>query len=477
MPDSLVIKTTDVTGAPVAASVQVQLDINSSPSAIGKRKDAGVVASPLPLGPSVTATITVSAPGFFDAVQKVKIDGSAGVVFPTIDFVPPQHLNATLVTIASTVGGRDFEVHFVLGQLRDVTVKIESTLQSNGLSLVMPSKVVTDVQAPILNPSGRKLGVINLQPTTVSTIGLKAFVAERVGDPQLIAMVHPGFPAPAPGQQPAPLPYHLFFSPPAPDDFGSDYPFGFPYSEFIARYLLLLRAENNKSSSKKLGLAYQGLVTGPQNVLVLPVPHGTLPAAQQLGSLNSQAAVLRLLQEVNFFVQRSTGASVPTQPIGPVALSCFSAGIRFLSKVLSGPKAPELFDNLLRHVFLFDGWFPGASGQAEAATLARTLLAWHRGGAALRGLRVYTQFNVWQTAFEAAFQALPGASLRVGFGGARETDGPSGTLLFAPQAFWTEMESAFDPANNSPAIASALIHDSIPAAFLTHAMKRAQFSP
>jgi hypothetical protein len=477
MADALVIKTTDVTGAPVNATVQVQLNINATPSSISKRKDPGVAVAALPLGAAVTATIKITAAGFFDVRQDVKLDGSAGLIFPEIDFVPPQHLNATLVTIGATLGGRDFEVHFVLGQLRDATAKIEATLQASGLSLVMPSKQINDVQAPMLNPTGTKSGVINVNNKTISTIGAKAFVAERVGDPRLIAMVHPGFPAPAPGQLPAPLPYHLFFPPPAPDDFGPDYPFAASYCDFIGRYLLFLRSENNKSIFKKLGLAYQGLVLGAQNVLVLPVPHATLPLAQQMGDLDSQAKVLRLLQEVNFFIQRMTFASLPTQPVGPVALSCFSAGVRFLSKVVSGPKVPEFFDNLLRHIFLFDAWFPGANGQADAVTFSRTLLAWHRSGAALRGLRVYTQFNVWQTALEAAFQALPGASVRLGFGGAKETDGPSATLLFAPQPFWTEMDPIFDPQNSNPTIASAQIHDAIPAAFLSHAMKRSQFSP
>lgn len=477
MADVLVIKSTDVTGAPVSAAVQVQLDIDALPRAAIKGKDPGVSKVELPLGFAVVATIKISAKGFFDVAQQVKIDGSAGTIFPQIDFVAPQHLNATLVTISATIAAREFEVHFVLGQLRDATAKIESTLSSAGLSLVMPSKKINDVQAPMLNPTGTKANVINVVGTTINTSSASVFVAERVTTPQLIAIARPGFPALTPGQQPPPLPYHLFFPPPAPDDFGPDYPFAFPYAEFIARYLLLLRSESNKSVFKKLGLAYQNLVRGPQNILVLPVPHATLPLAQQLGDLDTQAAALRLLQETNFFVQRMSGVSVPTQPVGPVAMSCFSAGVRFLSKILSGSKTPELFDNLLRHVFLFDAWFPGAKGQAEAANFGNTLLAWHRSGAALRGLRIYTQFNVWQTAFEKAFLALSGASLSLGFGGAREVDGPAATLLFAPQAFWTEMDPIFDPQNSNPTLASAQIHDAIPAAFLTHAMKRAQFSP
>jgi hypothetical protein len=108
-------------------------------------------------------------------------------------------------------------------------------------------------------------------------------------------------------------------------------------------------------------------------------------------------------------------------------------------------------------------------------TLGQALLAWHRGGSALRTLRVYTQFNVWQPVFGAPFRALPGANVSLGPAGSQEIDSPSATLLFAPLPFWFLVDSTLDP--KKQADASAAVHDFIPARFVSHAVKNSQFSP
>ncbi len=123
-------------------------------------------------------------------------------------------------------------------------------------------------------------------------------------------------------------------------------------------------------------MVHQNIADLPKVFFVFPVGSPT----QQMGNLNTQSSLLRLLQEINYWIQRMRGASFPLQPVGSTALSCFSARVRFLGSILMGPKNAPFYDKILKHIYVIDGVFAGARGKAETANFCNALKTWHRGG-------------------------------------------------------------------------------------------------
>src|SRR6188768_1842093 len=161
MPNFLVIKTTDVTGAPVSATVMVQFGTDAAPRRTKSSSTPGSLEISIPPD-QVKAIIFVSAPGLFDAQQAVKFQtASLGALEPPqLDFDGAQEINTKLLTISSRGNQYNHEVHLVLGQLRDATAKVDRVLRSMkfiprddgqpntgiGPSLALPNQSIRDVQ-------------------------------------------------------------------------------------------------------------------------------------------------------------------------------------------------------------------------------------------------------------------------------------------------------------------------------------------
>jgi len=98
------------------------------------------------------------------------------------------------------------------------------------------------------------------------------------------------------------------------------------------------------------------------------------------------------------------------QPVGNVALCCFSRSIDALSSLLAkrgadAAKAAEFFDQKLREVYAFDPVPDGAS------TFLSGVAPWFRKGADGRRFRLYTEFSGWVDAFTSHQTALGGGGV------------------------------------------------------------------
>jgi hypothetical protein len=202
-------------------------------------------------------------------------------------------------------------------------------------------------------------------------------------------------------------------------------------------------------------MVHQHVDGGEKIVFIFPVGK----QKEGMGTLNTQSRMLRLLQEVNYWVQRMDGVAISLAPVGRFALSGFSAGIRFLASVLMSAKNPRFFDNLLKEVYSFDGAFDvqvlGPDGKptgrvvqstSETVNFCSALKAWLvRGGAAGdRAIRVYTQRNLW---FDQLKDVISGATSATGPENAKEVESPSSSVLFVPaDNFWKSINTIFNGA-------------------------------
>ena len=150
----------------------------------------------------------------------------------------------------------------------------------------------------------------------------------------------------------------------------------------------------------------------------------------------------RLIREVNFFLQMRAHAQLFTQwrvkqPVGKVAICCFSRSIEALSSLLAKrgtdkAMAAEFFDQKLREVYAFDP-VPDV-----ASAFMSGVASWFRKGADGRRFRLYTEFGGWEGAFTAQQSALGGAGVKpVSWDAAesganmKEWHGPDETFTFA----------------------------------------------
>jgi hypothetical protein len=370
-------------------------------------------------------------------------------------------------SIAMHIRGFDHnaEVNVVLGQLRDASDSISRS--ENQDRLVLASFAISAYQTPILNPAGVAGTLLNRGPVTVQQNGRVLF-AERTTVPKLLAIVHRGFPVPAPdAQENTPLPYHVFL-PPTVFWKDAEYPFGFDDTDFIARYVFEQRELDADTQPK--AIANQCAVSGPKVISIFPVGNKD----QQMGTLNSEDGLLRLLKEVNYFVQRMLGQPFPRQPVGPTALSCFSSGVRFLAKILQGARVPELHDSILRHIYLLDAAFAlkaGGEDQASTDRFCNAVASWYRQGAGRRTIRSYTQSALYLQ----LGQQLPAASFTRAQG-ATELESSAGTVLHVPTGFWRGVFPV-ELQNASPMQVYNAVHQFISSTFLEHAVGQSDFSP
>ena len=430
---------------------------------------------------------------FWPVVQKLVIN-LAAVPIATVGFDGPQQINVRNLDNHTHGADVNLEVNVVPGQLRDASGSITSVATPGPID-------VTHFNTPILNPAGA--GFTRLQSSNhpgVNPTG-KLFFAERTAVPRLIAIYRPDHFASSLYPVGTTVPYHLFFHPFIPPDWPNDpYPFGPSYQNLIERYLVDRFDFLANLSPDGKEMIHQHADGGEKMIFVFPVGS----KQEQMGrpqdnGLVTQTRVLRLLQEVNYWVQRIDGVPFPLAPVGRCALSCFSAGVRFLASVLLGPRNSRLFDTLLKEVYAFDGLFikrlpNGSDVQSveETVNFCSTLRRWLvRGGAADdRAIRVYTQRDLW---FDQLKNAVSGATVATGPDNAKEVESSSSTVLFIPaHDFWLSIDARLRalqrlhdsrtviPGTHPPEVfpdSSAIIHQWIPAFFMEHAIDRSLAPP
>lgn len=258
------------------------------------------------------------------------------------------------------------------------------------------------------------------------------------------------------------IPYHVFFHP-STRNFKGVYPFARDYVDMISRYLLREQSFNGNKA-----MVNQHVVAGKRPVFVFPVGSPTLG----FGSIPRQASLLRLLQEVNYILQRMDGIAYPVHPVGFCAASAFSQGCDALKTMLDTP-FPEFDAAHLREIYGLDLF-----RQKDVDAMCKSLGRWFRGGADERKLRIYTQELNWRAAMRAN---IPSGTVTKGRSGATEDETPSSTLFCGPRdVFWAAMKrevtnQPFGVFDDVPAEYYS-VHAMHPALFMTHALKLSSFA-
>jgi hypothetical protein len=448
----LIVRVMDVTGAPVAAQrVAALFSGVRDVTLLGKTSVPGAFEVQIPDG--VTAMgLLVEARGFFDVTQALTLSQTGT---PTLSFDGAQALNVrNLATHSRDGGGFNVEVFVVVGQLRDASSQVVATATAAGnprrVSTVPLTVDVGVLGVPILTPLGSTTPSTS-ELKTIAPRGVMRFVERTtVASPQSV-----------------PLNYHLFFHPNIPAHFAEPYPFTFSYMDLYDRYML----QRQKWDIGKAMVA-QHDAGGGRCIFIFPIGS----KKDGFGDLDSQAAALRLLEEVNYFVQRMDGVGFPLQPVGNCALSGFSAGIRAVNNVLTRGRVARFNDVVLRDIYNFDGVFADRDKSGKEfvdikATLdfCGAVRSWFRGGDGNRSFRMYSQASIWLDTLK---DAAPGATLVTGRDGAREADHPRFTLLFTPSGFWDKSPPAIRDIAVSPKPDELYksVHQFMPAFFMTHAL-------
>ena len=440
-----------------SAVVKAVMGGSSSPIQLTFQPVTGAYEMPLPSDDlSITVTVSLTAE-FWPVEQKLRL--KPGSPLPFWDYDGPQAINVVRTDKHRREGGGcNVEVFVVLGQLRDAFSQVKSIADASGISLIPQSLAVTRCDTPMLNPSGTGWGRLHSHSQPGVTPVGKFRIAERTKAPRLIAIYDPttkwhNVSGSSTAPEDVPIPYHLFFHPFINPPFSRTYPFHAHYVDLFARYMLMPWSQGK-------AMVHQHEVTGKKGVFIFPVGSPT----EQMGTLNSQTNALNLFEETNFWIQRMDGVSFPQQPVGKLAMSCFSAGVRFLAAAFLNGKTPRFHDSLLREMYFFDPVFAGTGGDTERQNFNRAMIKWHRSGADNRVFRVYTQSNDW---FTDLIGDLPGASPTTGPENAKEADHASGTLLFCPaNNYWKSIDSRFG---------FGVVHKLIPALFMEHSITNAKF--
>jgi hypothetical protein len=177
--------------------------------------------------------------------------------------------------------------------------------------------------------------------------------------------------------------------------------------------------------------------------------------------MNSQASLLRTIQELHWLLQRADGDRFPQQPIGGVALSAFSSSIDYVSQVLgAGNSGVMIQAGLLREIYSFDG-FHGQGSSSATVDFCNALVRFVRGDPAKRAFRAYSKNGTYRDILSTA---LPGAAVTNGPQGAQEFEHDAFSMVFMPLPFWS-----FLPIVAQGKDLDAHAHQTIPAFFMQHA--------
>ncbi len=262
------------------------------------------------------------------------------------------------------------------------------------------------------------------------------------------------------------IPYHVFFHPNTAHFEPKNYPFSHDYLDLVARYCTYAQVFNAGKA-----MINQHEIAEQEVVFVFPVG-GRIDS---FGDAQTQAGLLRLLQEVNYQLQRWLEVPYPLQDVGKVAISGFSAGITAVANVLGGKRVGLFHDELLREVYSFDGIFmtknaDGAFVQDVGATQSfiNNVKSWLRNGEDDRAIRFYTQNRIFLDGLK---DAIVNPTTTKGPKGSTEVFGDNGTLLHAPPGMWLGVEKDIRKAAVNPGDLSRSVHQFIPAGFMSHAIQ------
>jgi len=445
MPLFLIVHVLDSTYSPLDnAKVEATFDgVQLGVSLAG----LGAFETPFP-GDNNSVVVKVTLDGFFPVEQTLKVVKSQK---PTFVFDGDQKVEMRNIDSHSRDGGGfNLEVFVVLLHIRDALGKVNGVNLSGSINLTPGPLKISKVSTPILNADPDIF--LNVTAAVPVTPGGKLFFVERTSTPRLIAIyvsneIIETIKKQEEDKSPITLPYHLFFSPNIPvnppDDptaFHGDYPFSKDYVLLVSRYLLQpFVSPTGFVTTMGKALVHQLELSGKPAILIFPV--GGLHV--EMGDLPTKANLHRLLPEVNYWLQRTVGVKYPliAQPVGHLALSGFSSGIRRIAQTFAATGKDDIFYNtVLKEVYSFDGAFVGPSGKAETADFCNKLTAWFRAGADSRVIRVYTQSADWLKNLKATVGGTPVPA----HDGGQELEGSNGTVLLVPTAFW---RASLDRAN------------------------------
>jgi hypothetical protein len=477
----LVVKVTDVNYNPLNGCT-INVDFvgigNQVPQPAGSD---GTFEVQIPNEADIISVTVEKPPSFFPANQHVKIVRGTGSQNPSLIFTGNgfQELN-TIKVGGNSRGGGDFnlEIYFALGQLVNARADVEAVQNAAEKT---PSKILTldPFNNPIIDFTG--LTVVNQSAQggwnqliqtaiPVNVPGGKMFYARRVEIPNLIAIWVPDgvlFSRQRDKVDPTtkPLNFHIFYHP-SPGVLQGKYPFSFAFVDLICRYLFYYKNLHK-------AMVNQHSAAGVNNIFVFPVGH----PSKWNGGLGGQNSLLRLLQEVAFFVQRMDRIPIPLQKVGKCAVSGFSAAGPLVSQAMT-PENGHFDQNVLREIYGFD------LRQVDPQTFANSLTAWRSRNAAKdaepRKFRIYTTDDSW---FGPNANVDRAAATFSGAASSRESAGGNSSVVLLPLTFWASLNPTVT-GDGKPAALSAYqvftpdfkpVHQMIPALFMEHALKNSQF--
>ena len=484
----LVVKVTDVNNNPLK-KCSINVDFGGIGPGMGNQTAQpagpdGTFEVKVPDAADIVSVTVERPPSFLAANQHVKIvRPGAGSQNPSLIFTGNgfQELNTLKVGGNSRAGGGfNLEIYFALGQLVNARFDVEVV---KTLGDKTPPKILTldpftlpviDFVGPtVVNPAARAGWNLLLQTPLLGVAPKgKMFYARRVETPALIAIWVPAgvlVSRQRNNVDPAtkPLNFHIFYHP-SPGKLKGSYPFSFFFVDLACRYLFYYKIKHKE-------MVNQHAAAGVNNILIFPVGS----SRNWNGGLGGQNSLLRLLQEVAFFVQRMDRIPIPLQKVGKCAVSGFSASGTFVNQAMGFQNA-HFDQNVLREIYGFD-----LRGVAPK-TFAASLTAWRDRNAKKdrdpRKFRVYTTDDAWFSALQSVDRGARAVAAPAGSG---EVSGPNSSVVFLPVApFWTALNPRVT-GDGKPASSSAYqtfepvfddnVHQIIPGLFMEHALKNSQF--
>ena len=429
-------------------------------------------------------TITVAQDGYVTTVQQLTLSpGSAAGVTPVVP--PGLAFGSTkqelwMRNVGGSSRGTDWnvEAYFVLGQLTDAQSQVDAIAKNAAAPVPLTASTVPVMQFSKLILAAAGTSGWSRFAHTVANIPApgKLFFAARLGLPSLVAIFVPdGVVVPPTSDRNdasfKPLNIHLFLGPSTdnPGNQSTSYPYDRYYIDLVFRYLFNFRYLGKN-------LVNQQAASGKTPILIFPIPDRKV----WFNRINSQGALLELIYEVRFFIQRMFDVPYPNQPVGKLALSGFSTSGQYVSQALVHTN--DFFHhNLLTEVYGFD--LRGAT----AAGFAHNLKSWFNASSG-KNFRIYTQLDDW---YNATKNIDPTATTTAGGDGAALTQGNQSSVVHLPFFyFWnklnTETGQPADFQNLAPFDYQIFrsgtgrsgqddVHQLFPSLFVEHALSQANF--
>lgn len=456
----LVARTFDVSQAPLPLKEPPRLLIEGAADVrFTATGHPGVFEAPLPEG-TTRATVAIAEPGAWPIDQRLDITPGKP---PTLAWGGGlQQLGSRNLEVFNR-GSADFnlQVSYVVGDMRDGSDVVQASIDAEPdlmpmFPLAQPMRLFSD---PLL-VEGKGWDRLNFKLDSLSRPPRgQLFVAERPTAPRLVAAWVPE--GTFAGDKRGPVAYHVYFSP-GTSHFTSKYPSGREWPWLYSRYLFQDRARFGYAMVNQHDLA------GKRPVIVFPVASPTVGH----GGSTTQAGLLRLLQELSWFLQRRANPTVafPQQTVGKVAVSAFSIGAVAIQTLMGSTL--EVFEkDHLREVYGIDFHLDGGIGP-----FCDRLKRWLNGGADGRRVRIYTSKDGWGQAMKGVSGKPP---IATGPGGSFVEDSEHATLLMASLGLWFQMAregpkatDAFDayPKDDDE------VHHMIPQLYFQHAIRRSSFA-